>query len=114
MSRLEQRWALRRHETGHVAVWVRFREVAVVPAPLLAVIGDFVPLGLAESIDVESTSNSLDNTLRLTDVVPTEWVLVDVQVDQVSRGIGHGQLRLWSEDGTLMGTASQSAIIRLL
>lgn len=114
MSRLDQRWAAQDPTRGRAALWVRFPGIEEVPRPLLAVLGDFVPVGLAEAIEPDNTSNSLDNTVRLTDVVPTEWVLVDIRVDQVSRGIGHGQVYLWAQDGTLMGTASQSAIIRLL
>jgi acyl-CoA thioesterase len=38
---------------------------------------------------------------------PSEW-----RLDPVARGFGHGHLYLWAEDGTLMGTASQSAMIR--
>lgn len=114
MSRLDQRWAAQDPAMGRAAVWARFIGIEVVPRPLLAVLGDFVPVGLAEAIEPDNTSNSLDNTVRLTDVVPTEWVLVDIRVDQISRGIGHGQVYLWAEDGTLMGTGSQSAIIRLL
>jgi hypothetical protein len=40
-------------------------------------------------------------------------VLLDIRVDVVSNGFGHGQVHLWAEDGTLMATASQSALIRL-
>jgi len=30
----------------------------------------------------------------------------------VADGFGHGLVHLWAEDGTLLGTASQSAIVR--
>ena len=30
----------------------------------------------------------------------------------VARGFGHGTVYLWAPDGTLMATASQSAIVR--
>ena len=42
----------------------------------------------------------------------TDWVLVDVQVHAVVDGYGHGIAHLWSEDGTLLGAASQSAFVR--
>jgi hypothetical protein len=58
--------------------------------------------------------NSLDNTLRVAHRVPaTDWVLADVRVSAVADGFGHGLVHLWSEDGTLLGTASQSSIVRV-
>jgi acyl-CoA thioesterase len=39
-------------------------------------------------------------------------VLADVRVHAVADGFGHGLVHLWAEDGTLLGTASQSAIVR--
>jgi len=36
----------------------------------------------------------------------------DVQVHAVHNGFGHGLVHLWAEDGTLLATASQSAIVR--
>lgn len=112
LSRLDQRWAL--HGTpGHCAVWTRLPDLLDVTAPALAVLGDYVPLGLGVTIEHEITSNSLDNTLRVGNIVPTEWVLVDIRVDLVNHGFGHGSVFLWAEDGTLMATASQSALVRL-
>ena len=43
---------------------------------------------------------------------PTEWVLADVRVHAVADGFGHGLVHLWAENGTLLGTASQSTIVR--
>ena len=56
--------------------------------------------------------NSLDNTLRVYRLVPTEWVLLDIRIQAVARGFGHGVVHQWAEDGTLMATASQSTIVR--
>jgi len=44
--------------------------------------------------------------------VPTEWVLLDIRVDLIANGFGHGVVHLWAEDGTLLATASQSTIVR--
>lgn len=114
LSRLDQRWAIKGGEgDGRCAVWTRMPDLLNVSAPALAVLGDYVPLGLGATLTHEVTSNSLDNTLRVAKIVPTEWVLVDIRVDVVAHGFGHGQVHLWAEDGTLMATASQSALIRL-
>ena len=35
-----------------------------------------------------------------------------MHVDLVAHGFGHGTVHLWAEDGTLLATASQSAVVR--
>jgi acyl-CoA thioesterase len=87
-------------------------EILEASAASLAVLGDFVPMGLGMAITSEINSNSLDNTIRVMNIVPTKWVLADVRIEAVARGFGHGHIYLWAEDGTLMATASQSAMIR--
>jgi acyl-CoA thioesterase-2 len=110
--RIEQRWALQNASEGRAAVWAHLPDLLEMSAPTLAVLGDYVPLGLGQTLHGSITSNSLDNTLRVAKPVPTEWVLVDVRIDVVNNGFGHGLVYLWAQDGTLMATASQSAIIR--
>ena len=39
-------------------------------------------------------------------------LLLDVRIHAVAHGFGHGLVHMWAEDGTLLGTASQSAIVR--
>ncbi|MEY4131122.1 MAG: hypothetical protein RLZZ31_1246 [Actinomycetota bacterium] len=111
-TRLEQRIASDEEFSGRMALWMRVPELLEMSSTALAVLGDFVPMGLGRTMHSEINSNSLDNTLRVTNIVPTEWVLVDVRVEAVARGFGHGHIYLWSQDGTLMATASQSAMIR--
>lgn len=122
LNRLDQRWALTPQpmdgartssRPGHCAVWTRMPDLLGVSAPALAVLGDYVPLGLSVTLEHDITSNSLDNTIRVANIVETEWVLIDIRVDVVAHGFGHGMVFLWAEDGTLMATASQSALIRL-
>jgi acyl-CoA thioesterase len=81
-------------------------------AAALAVFGDYVPFGVGQALGEYMSGSSLDNTLRVFRLVPTEWVLVDVRVDAVHNGFGHGTVHLWAEDGTLLGTASQSCVVR--
>jgi acyl-CoA thioesterase II len=98
--------------SGHVALWIRLPELLEMSAAALAIIGDFVPFGIGQALGQRAGGNSLDNTLRVAHRVPTEWVLADVRVHAVADGFGHGLVHLWAEDGTLLGTASQSAIVR--
>ena len=98
---------------GRCALWAHMPEVLEPSAAALAVLGDFVPSGVGEALGVPGGGSSLDNTLRITQVVPTMWVLIDIRIQAVARGFGHGIAHLWAEDGTLLGTASQSVITRL-
>ncbi|NLA34484.1 MAG: thioesterase family protein [Actinobacteria bacterium] len=100
-------------EDGRCALWVRLNG-AKMSAAVLAVLGDYVPYGIAQAMGRWTRSNSLDNTMRMLNVVPTEWVLLDVRIHGVRGGFGHGLVHLWAEDGTLMATASQTAIVREL
>jgi len=96
---------------GRSALWVRLPDLDV-SAAALAIVGDYVPFGIGQALGGRTGSNSLDNTLRVARRAPTEWILADVRVHAVADGFGHGLVHLWAEDGTLLGTASQSAIVR--
>ena len=98
--------------SGNASLWVRLPELTDASAAALAIIGDFVPFGIGQALGQRAGGNSLDNTLRVAHRVPTEWVLADVRVHAVADGFGHGLVHLWAEDGTLLGTASQSTIVR--
>lgn len=96
---------------GRVALWGRIPGLDV-SAANLSVLGDLVPSGIGQSLGLRVGGNSLDNSLRLAQLVPTEWVLLDIRIHAVHAGFGHGLVHLWAQDGTLLGTASQSAIVR--
>jgi acyl-CoA thioesterase-2 len=98
--------------SGNASLWVRVPELVGTSAAALSMIGDFVPFGIGQALGVRAGGNSLDNTLRVAHRVPTEWVLADVRVHAIADGFGHGLVHLWAEDGTLLGTASQSTIVR--
>jgi acyl-CoA thioesterase-2 len=99
--------------SGNASLWVRLPDLRDASAAALAIIGDFVPFGIGQALGKRAGGNSLDNTLRIARRVPTEWVLADVRVHAVADGFGHGLVHLWAEDGTLLGTASQSTIVRV-
>jgi acyl-CoA thioesterase-2 len=98
---------------GRSVLWAKLPEVLEVSSASLAILGDYIPFGIGQALGLRAGGNSLDNTIRLGEIQPTEWVLVDVRVHQVANGFGHGDVHLWSEAGVLLGTASQSAIVRL-
>lgn len=98
---------------GRTALWVRSREGFCVDSAMLAIYADLVPSGIAGALGRNAGGNSLDNTLRIRRIVPTDWVLCDIQILGVHGGFGHGAMSLYSQDGELMATASQSLIVRV-
>lgn len=97
---------------GRCAMWARMPDVLEMSGAALAILGDYVPMGIGQALGRDAGGNSLDNTLRMVRVVPTDWVLLDIQVHAVANGFGHGLVHLFAEDGTLLATASQSTIVR--
>jgi acyl-CoA thioesterase-2 len=73
---------------------------------------DYVPFGISQSLGHRAGGNSLDNTLRIASRGQTDWILADIRVHAIAHGFGHGLVHLWAHDGTLLGTASQSTIVR--
>ena len=89
---------------GQTLLWARIPEVLDgVDGAALAVLGDFVPMGVGQALGIRGGGNSLDNTLRMVKLVPTDWVLLDIRVHAVERGFGHGLVHMFAEDGTLAG-----------
>lgn len=98
---------------GRSLLWIRPREGFAVDAPMLAIMADLVPSGVGNALGKNAGGNSLDNTIRIRRIVPTEWVLCDIRILGVHGGFAHGDMHLFSEDGELMAMASQSLIVRI-
>ena len=99
---------------GRSALWARVPDLLDLSSGAsLAILGDYVPFGIGQALGRLGGGNSLDNTLRVYRLVPTEWVLLDIRIQALARGFGHGVVHLWAQDGTLLATASQSTIVRL-
>jgi acyl-CoA thioesterase len=98
---------------GRSQLWARPREGFAIDASMLAVLADFVPQGVGAALGQNAGGNSLDNTLRIRRIVPTDWVLCDIRISGVHGGFAHGAMSLFARDGELMATASQSLIVRV-
>jgi len=120
LVRVDQRIARGRRMTeldgtpgdAHSASWVRVPGHLEPSAGSLAVIGDFVSGGVSQPLGVRTMGRSLDNTLRVARLAPTEWVLCDIHIHALVNGFGQGLAHLWAQDGTLLATASQSISVR--
>lgn len=117
--RLEQRWALpvgvdepTLLGPGRVAVWTRMPDLLAPSAASLAVLGDYVPMGISVTSETPLSSTSLDNTLRVVDSVPSDWYLLDIRIQQLHNGFGHGDISIWSRTGELCAIGSQTCIVR--
>lgn len=98
---------------GRTMMWVRIKSlVDGIDAAALGILGDFVPMAAGQALGLRAGGNSLDNTIRFANLVPTDWVLLDIQIESVQRGFAHGTIQMFAEDGTLLATASQSCIAR--
>lgn len=121
-SRMEMRFAKGRsgfdregaaEPDGRTILWARPRDNLAIDSTMLAIMADFVPQGVGNALGKNAGGNSLDNTLRIRRIVPTEWVLCDISISGVHGGFAHGSMSLYAQDGELMATASQSLIVRV-
>ena len=99
-------------QTGLLAIWSRIDGTPIAGAATQGFVSDLGPLAICARLGIAPGGTSLDNTVRVVDSTPTDWVLIELEADGFHRSVGHSTARLWSEDGRLMGIASQSAIIR--
>lgn len=97
----------------HSAIWSRVPGHFDPSAATLAIFGDFVSGGVSQPFGRRVMGRSLDNTLRVGSLEPTEWVLCDIHMHALDHGFAQGTAFLWSQTGTLLGTASQSIATKL-
>ncbi|MFK7917296.1 MAG: acyl-CoA thioesterase [Ilumatobacter sp.] len=95
-----------------LAMWVRLHDQGIGSPATQGFAADLGPLAVCAALGVAPGGTSLDNTIRVIDPRPCEWVLIEVEADGFHRSVGHSTARLWSEDGRPLGIAQQSAIVR--
>lgn len=100
------------HGEGRVCMWAKPPDGIESSATTLAILGDWVPMGIGMASNRALSSNSLDNTIRILDVHPTDWYLLEIEAAGIRNGFGHGQIRIWGDDGRLQAIASQSVVVR--
>ena len=99
-------------QTGPLRLWCRIPDHEIDSAATQAFVADIIPLAVCAALGVMPGGTSLDNTVRIIDPEPSEWVLLDIHPEGFHRGVGHGSLELWSQDGRLLGVAQQTCLIR--
>jgi acyl-CoA thioesterase len=112
---IEMREAPLLEEGPTVAFWARRRDGGPVTPAVLAFVADMVPVAVARAAGKMGAGASLDNSMRFHGgLADAEWVLIELVGELARGGFGHGSLRVWTADGTLVGTGSQSASMRFV
>jgi acyl-CoA thioesterase len=99
--------------SANSALWCRVPGHQEPSAGTLAVFGDFLSGAVAQPLGRRIMGRSLDNTIRIVQLEPTEWVLLDIRMHALVGGYAQGTAFMWSESGTLLATARQSLSIKL-
>ena len=97
---------------GESAFWARMPDHLDTSVATLAILGDYVSGAVSQPLGRRTMGRSLDNTLRVVRIAPTEWVLCDILMHGLHAGFAHGEARLWTEDGVLLAVASQTVSVR--
>ncbi len=94
--------------TGRHAIWARMRDRRQTRATL-GFLADMVPSGVVAAAGRAGAGTSLDNSMRFGAAPDTEWMLLEYDPYFITGGYAHGAGRIWSDDGVLLGVASQTA-----
>ncbi len=94
------------------SMWMRLEGRPLTTAAM-GFLADVVPNGVLRAAGRLGAGTSLDNTVRFGRQPHGDWMLVEVEPHVVSGGYVHGAARLWTQDGTLLGVASQTAGVML-
>ncbi len=106
-GRFERRSAYQSDSDGIERLWFRPTQQDPITPGLLAIVADF----LAGGHSLAAGSSSLDNTLRIHNIVQSEWILLDTQFSGFTSGAFHGHTHLFSQDGMLLATAGQTGML---
>ena len=93
-----------------MVLWMRSKEGVPIDASMLAIFADFVP-SAGGGVRPSRWRESLDSPLRIARIVPTDRVLCDARISAAARGFGHGAIHMFAQDGTMIASGSQSAIL---
>ena len=77
----------------------------------LTALADLLPSGMRVSLNKAFRGSSLDNAIKLGERLVSEWILIEIETFVVSQGVGHGVVRIFSENGQFLGSGTQSFAI---
>ncbi|MFC5746354.1 acyl-CoA thioesterase [Actinomadura rugatobispora] len=91
--------------------WMRLPDRPLARPALLGLAGDCLPPMVMRELGEPGAGTSLDLTVRVGVPSAAEWLLIDGRPDMAAGGYGHGRVRLWAEDGALVGTVAQTTAL---
>ncbi|MDQ2648234.1 MAG: thioesterase family protein [Actinomycetota bacterium] len=94
---------------GHMAMWGRVHYGATTTSAKLGYLADMVPIAVSRAAGVLGAGTSLDNTVRIGQHVDSEWILIELEGQLAVGGFGHGVTHLWTREGTLLATGTQTS-----
>lgn len=106
ISKVDMRFAGVDTEKGLGYLWFRSVDGLPMSAPWLAILADFMPAPHPAT----NHCTSLDNVIRIHQLVESEWVLGECLVSEYRNGHFHGSINLFSEDGVLLATGNQTGL----
>lgn len=102
-----------RSDDGRSSWWVRLPGGIPAAASALAAVGDMLSTGVSAVLTPDAQAPSIDNTIRVVRPAACEWVLAEVEVRAVDRGLAHGTVNLWSPAGALLAVTAQTGAVRI-
>ena len=114
-ARFDWRLAGRDEGSPGAAWWVRPRaDDPCEPLVAVAVLADYVTYGVGRALDEPMGGLSIDNVVRIRDLAAAanaDWLLLEVRPEAVDGGFGYGAARLFTPDGRLVATGTQSMVV---
>jgi acyl-CoA thioesterase II len=102
------------HECGRMAFWLKALTHKPLNAAFLAIAADYAPEAIHLAIARKAGAVSFDNTLRIVKLAPTDWIRCETRLAAIHGGHFHAGMHIFARDGTLLATAAQSGVVRLL
>ena len=103
----DRRTALEDPDAGLEYMWIKPIRDIPITSGLLALTSDFM---LGAHRDTRG-GTSLDNTLRIFSVEPTDWILCVTQMSGFREGVAMGVTHQFTEEGCLLSTSSQTGLL---
>lgn len=94
-------------ESHRALLWVRVK-AEVDPLVAVAVASDFVPALVKRVLPHFPFVPTMTASLRVGGTKSGEWMLLDVELSATDALVASGNVRMWSSDGSLAATASQT------
>ncbi len=91
-----------------ILCWARLAGTLASTRQGLIALADTLATGMHLSLGLRWRGASLDNNVRIAGDAESEWVLLEMETGGFHNAVGQGSVRIFSPDGVLLATGSQS------